>query len=363
MNTIAAQLRSAKSRATAGGFSVDKKLQAKRALLTSIGGDLSEIEGSSAIQTNYLLWLSRSFISRPVAFSAAAIVLTTSGLLTTVSAAQQSLPGEMLYSVKLINERAQLHIASLDRRAVLHTEFAENRLHEVEMLQADSSTRNSSLVTETVKAYTQEVASANQNLRALQASGDATILATANTVDQNLSSLDSAMQRAVTPVTSEDGSAAVSDAVTTTQVAQEDTITVAVQAQDENEQVSSAPSSRELDDMFDRQYSAITTREAFDLRRLSTIRSLLENHADILADVSPLSVSDLSRLERSIKTATSDLNSIMNAFAAGGYRSAFDSLNHIDSVLRGIESAIAEAETVITETMMNAPVTDQSVTP
>lgn len=348
MNNIAAQLRSKKDQANAGGFSVDTKRVAKRALLSSIGADLAQVEsGASALRTTYLFWLSRSFVSRPIAIGVAAVALATSGLMTTVSAAQDSVPGDALYSLKLVNERAQLQLASLDRRAVLHTEFAERRLREVAKLQANESTRNSSIVTETMNAYTQEVASANQNLRDLQSTGDKVTVATANEVDQKLASLDSTITNSVTPVTSAEGSAAVSAAQVTTQVAQEDTVTVAVEAQKKGE---AGTSSAELQTMFIRQFGAITTRKAFDLHRIAMIRTLLQQKSELAA--LGVSEADLTRLERSINIAVADIAPAMDQFSAGGYRSAFDVLQHADSVLRGIEATIADMETSITAALM-----------
>lgn len=348
MNKIAAQLRSLKDQANAGGFSVDARRVAKRALLSSIGADLAQVESTApSLRTTYLFWLSRSFVSRPIAIGVAAVALATSGLMTTVSAAQDSVPGDALYSVKLVNERAQLQLASLDRRAVLHTEFAERRLREVAKLQSDSTTRNSPLVTDTMNAYTQEVASANQNLRQLQASGDTTTIATANEVDQKLASLDSTITNSTTPVTSAEGSAAVEAAQTTTQVAQEDTVTVAVEAQKYDE---TGTSSVDLQAMFIRQFGAITTRKAFDLHRVTIIRTLLQQKPEFAT--LGMTESDLTRLERSINIAVADIAPAMDQFSAGGYRSAFDVLKHADTVLRGIESTIADMETSITAAMM-----------
>lgn len=348
MNKIAAQLRSMKDHKLAGGFSVEKKLVTKRALIIAIGGSL-EADQTSSIRTNYLLWISRMFISRPVAIGVAGFVLAGSGLMTTVNAAQESLPGDMLYSVKRINERAQIQLASLDRRAILHTEFAERRLREVEKLQENSVTRNSVLVTDAMNSYTQEVASANQSLRALQASGNASTLATANEVDQNLSTLGSTMTGAVTPVTSVEGSVAVTEAKNTTQVAQEDVVTVAVEAhEEETEDVSS----KDLQDMFIRQFGSITTRKEFDLHRITVVRTSLKDHADVLDSLGIVTETDLARLERSINIAIADVAPAMDAFSDGGYRSAFDTLKHADSVLRGIEATIAEAEIVITDALM-----------
>lgn len=359
MNQIAAQLRSMKDRESAGAFSADQKLAGKRAVLTAIGGSL---EGNQApsLRTTYLLWLSQSFISRPVAISAAGFVLAGSGLLTTVNAAQQSLPGDMLYSVKLINERAQLQLASLDRRAVLHTEFAQRRLQEVEQLQSSTATRDTSIVTDTMNAYTQEVASANQNLRELQASGNASTVATANEVDQNLSTLNTSIANAAVPLSSTDGTLATSSALSTTQVAQEDVITVAVEANDIED---SAASEQDLQSMFMRQFGEITTRKAFDAHRLTVIRASLEKHAVVLGPLDIASSSDLSRLSRSMDIVIADVMPAMDIFRSGEYRAAFDALQHADTVLRGIEATIADIETTITSAVMSSNVTEALLPP
>ncbi len=354
MSNIAAQLRAVKKQPKAGGFSVAEHTAAKRSLMLAIGADISQPSVAPAVnlKTRYILWLSHSFVSRPIAIGVAGVVLAVSGLMTTVNAAQQSIPGDALYTVKLINERAQLQLASLDRKAVLHTEFAEKRLNEVTQLQSDTSGRDSNLVAQTIDAYTQEVASANQNLRELQASGNSITVATASAVQQNLVALDSAMTNTVGPATSAEESVAVSSAQSTTQVAQDDSVNVAVQA---HQDVASEQSTRELNDMFIRQFAAIGTRKTFDIHRLSVIRSSLTAHADVLSALTVVTDSDLRRLERSINIAVADVAPSMNAVALGNYRSAFDALKHAESVLRGIESTIADTEIAITAALMNAP--------
>ena len=354
MTNIAAQLRAVKNQPNAGGFSVERKAAAKRSLMLAIGSDISQPSVSPAVnlKTRYILWLSQSFISRPVAVGVAGVVLAVSGLMTTVNAAQQSIPGDALYTVKLINERAQIQLASLDRKAVLHTEFAEKRLNEVTQLQSDTSGRDTGLVAQTMNAYTQEVASANQNLRELQASGNSTTVATASAVQQNLVALDSTITNTVGPAESEEESMAVSSAQSTTQVAQDDSVNVAVQA---HQDVTSEQSTRELNDMFLRQFAAIGTRKTFDVHRLSVIRTLLTDRSDVLSSLGIITDSDIYRLERSINIAVADVAPSMDAVALGNFRSAFDALKHAESLLRGIESAIADAEIAITAAIMNAP--------
>jgi len=80
------------------------------------------------------------------------------------------------------------------------------------------------------------------------------------------------------------------------------------------------------------------------------IRTLLQQKPELAA--LGMSETDLSRLERSINIAVADIAPAMDQFSAGGYRSAFDVLQHADTVLRGIESTIADMETAITAAMM-----------
>ncbi len=361
MNNIASQLRSMKNSAQAGSLSASEKLTAKRAMLSAIGADITAMELSKAtakINFSYTFWLSRSFVSGPIAVGVASVVLATSGLMTTVSAAQESVPGEVLYSLKRINEQAQIQLASLDRKAILHTEFAERRLQEVAKLQADDSTKNSSLVTDTMNDYTSEVASANKNLQELQATGNSGTVSTANAVNQKLAMLNSTIVNSATPITSIDGSVAVSTAQDTTQTMQDNSVAVAMQAQQTN--VTDA-SSADLQAIFLRQFASISTRKTFDLHRITVIRAMLATHGDVLGSLNLIAVSDLDRLERSINIAVADIAPAMDQFSSNNYRSAFEVLKRANNILKGIEATIADTEIAITDLVLTPAVVDPIV--
>jgi hypothetical protein len=361
MTNLAAQLRALKNRPAAGGLTVEACAANKAALLRAIGGEELGSVPEKTMGTRYVLWLTHSFISRPVAVGVAGIVLTASGLLTTVSAAEQSLPGDMLYNVKMLNERTQLQLSSLDRRAVLHTEFAGRRLNEVAQLQANASNHDSVLVAQTMNAYKKEITSANRNLQELQAIGDVATVATASQVQQNLVSLDTAMTETAASATTPQESLAVTEAQETTQTAQDNSVAVAVQA---HQVVNSEQSTKELHEMFMRQFAAIETRRTFDMHRLTMIRASLQEHAAVLSGEVVLTEEDLQRLERSVNIAVADIAPALETFAAGNYRSAFDTLKRAETLLRGIEATVAEAETAITSALMAQPVTEPtSVTP
>ncbi len=352
MNNIASQLRSMKNTAQAGSLSAGEKLVAKRAMLSAIGADITAMELSRAtakINFSYTFWLSRSFVSGPIAIGVAGIVLATSGLVTTVSAAQESVPGEVLYSLKRINEQAQIQLASLDRKAILHTEFAERRLQEVAKLQSDDSTKNSSIVTDTMNDYISEVASANKNLQELQATGNSGTVSTANAVNQKLAMLNSTIVNSATPITSTDGLTAVSTAQDATQTMQDNSVAVAMQAHQTN--VTDA-SSADLQAIFLRKFASITTRKTFDLHRITVIRAMLTTHADVLGPLNLIATSDLDRLERSINIAVADIAPAMDQFSLNNYRSAFEVLKRADNILKGIEATIADTEIAITDLML-----------
>lgn len=350
MTNLASQLRAAASQPSAGGFSVEQKLVAKRRMLTSIGADLAESPVS--LRTKYLIWISQSFISRPVTIGVAGVVLAVSGLMTTVQAAQQSVPGDALYTVKLINEQAKLQLASLDRKAVLHTEFASNRLSEIAKLQSEPQNTATDLVTKTMNAYTAEVASANKNLQELQVSGNTATIATASQVQQNLASLNSSIATAVAAPASPEESAAVTSAQTTTQTVQDNSVTVAVQA---HQDITTEQTTADLQAMFTTQFTAIGARKTFDLHRIAMIRVALTANASTLSALTIMTEADLARLERSINIAVADVAPANDQFQSGDYRGAFDVLKRSSALLRGIESTIADAETAITAALMNAP--------
>lgn len=369
MKNIAAQLRSVKHRPLAGGVILDVHNHKKALLLQAIEGDdvttAFVSHGQSVLAMHYGLWLSRSFISRPIVAGVAGIMIVMSGLLTTVSAAEQSLPGDVLYTVKLLNEKTQLQLASLDRRAVLHTEFAERRLQEVVQLQKESNVdRGGAWVAQTMDAYKNEITSANHNLQELQASGDVATVATASQVRQNLAALDSTITETNTANLTPEQSTAVNQAQTATQIVQENSVTVAVQA---HQAANSEESTRELSEMFMGQFRAIETRRTFDLHRLSMMRALLQKHADIFAQTpATMNAEDLERLERSINIALADVGPAMDTFTIGNYRVAFDALQRVEDVLRGIEATIAEGEVSVTDILMsqtslvNAPETSDA---
>ena len=101
-------LRKAKNLPQAGAVDAEVHAQARARLLSAIPEAVFESAPSS---TAYTVGFLQSLIYKPVAVTAASLVFVAGGWVTT-SAAQYSLPGDTLYNVKIIAERAQIRMAS-----------------------------------------------------------------------------------------------------------------------------------------------------------------------------------------------------------------------------------------------------------
>lgn len=300
----------------------------------------------------YARWNASKYFSKPVAAGVFGVVVAASGWMTTVNAAD-SLPGERLYSVKMITEKTQLKLASLDRKAVLHTEFAGRRLQEASDLQeGDQEGDSATLVHGAIEAYKQEVASAGESLRQLKDEGGETALATATSVQQNLQVIDTTIDSVAAESASAEASQEVLAAKEITKEVNEVATAVAVEVHEEQP---TELSTQELKQMFKSDLGRIEARQRFDLERIDVIRAALK---DDTVDYSGLTVptnDELLGFEYPIVAVDSLLSRAMNNFAAGGFRSAFATLQEIDASLLGIEAKLAQIEITIMEARARVP--------
>ncbi|MCR4311799.1 MAG: DUF5667 domain-containing protein [Candidatus Uhrbacteria bacterium] len=351
------QLKALRNDSQAGAASQSEHLVAKAKLLASIGHESSEAEAPVTSSPVYVRWYVRNLISRPIAIGVSGFVLMTSGWLTTVSAAADSLPGDPLYSIKLVTERAQIQLASLDRKAVLHTEFAERRLKEVSALQNQKAVDiNPTLVRVAVDAYKQELASANANLVELQGNDEQATVETAGLVQQRMSALEvtigTVVNDSVTPTTPE-----VLEVQESTREASDAAVDVAVEATEraDIDQTESAGQSKlQLEEVFHRELGALQARQSFDLHRGDVIKATVALQRNLLQGVDLPSGDELSRLRRDIDQATETVPDAFDAFAAGSFRVAFDLLHEADIDLLELEAQLAAIEIQLTSAISAA---------
>ncbi len=345
MNKLLKQLKSLKHDPQFGGMDQAANAESWKRISAAISSDDRFEVVPVAAGASYGFWVLSEYISKPVMAGAFSVAVIASGWMTTVRASD-SLPGETLYSVKMITERTQLKLASLDRKAVLHTEFAGRRLQEASDLQEESTDDlvSAPLVREAIEAYKQEVASAGENLRQLKDEGGETALATATSVQQNLQAIDTNIDS----VASESGSVETTqdalDAKVVTQEVSQVATTVAVEVHEEDQ---SELSANELKQMYKTQLGEIEARQRFDLERIDVIRAALADEAVSYEGFTIPTSDELLAYEYPIVAVDSLLSQSMNNFAAGGFRSAFATLQEIDSSLLGIEAELAQIEITI----------------
>lgn len=359
-------LRKAKNLPQAGAVDAAVHAKARTQLLSALPDAVFESAPSSA---GYVMGFIQSLVYKPVAATAAAFVFLAGGWMTT-SAAQTSLPGETLYNVKRIAERAQLQLASLDRRAVLHTEFAGRRLEEVAALQRTTTTEESTraqYIAETVTAYQQEIASATTDLQTLQTQDQVQALETATTVLNQVAVLSqSATELSVSSDTTTNEeqplqgtvTPEVAEQVTQTTEAIADVATdVALNA---HEAAPSDNSRREMENLFRNLLGSIEARRAMIVHRIENIAEITATQKEILAQTGVVmpKKETFTAMAETIEEMDEPLPTIMDNFAAGGYRTAVEALQEMDSALAGMENEL----TAIEESIMGALAQQEEIT-
>lgn len=354
MPSLKAQLRKYKHHPALGGMSPEAFERGRARIREAIsGGEPTPDTSAMYMVLEYAKWNASQYLSKPAMAAAFSVVVIASGWLTTVRAAD-SLPGQKLYSVKLITEQAQLRLASLDRKAVLHTEFAGRRLQEASDLQEASSDDAASapLVHQAIEAYKQEVSSAAESLRQLKDAGGDTALATATSVQQHLQDADTAIDAVAAETGSVEASQDAAAAKEATNEVSSVATTVAVEVQEEDQ---SDLSAQELKQMFKTELGQIEARQRFDLSRIEVIRTALNDPTVDYSSFTVPNASDLHAYEYVINNADGELSDAMNNFAAGGYRSAFATLQEVDSSMLRVESELAQVEITIMTAKAQVP--------
>lgn len=286
--------------------------------------------------------------ARTFGAAVASVALLLGGWLTTVQAASRSLPGDPLYGIKIITEQAQLRIASLEERAILHTEFAERRLQEAVVLEASG---NDATALEAITAFRAEVASANTTLQELQTTKNGAAATTASAVEERLGALDSVLDQTVA-VASAEVSTEAQAAKDASREVQSTAVSVVV---DDHEEEGGEQSQREISAMFLREYGDVQARQEFDMHRVQVVRTAMQSNAAKLEGVTLPTDADLDVMEKAITGVGERIGDAMDNFALGGYRTAFELLRSLDGELLLMESRLAQAEVAIT-TALAAPV-------
>lgn len=126
------------------GVSPEWKASQRDLLLSQIRGQMPEgyssgqkAKNNAAFSWEVFRFVTPAFVFRPVGAIAIALLLVVGGSAASVSAGK-SLPGDMLYPVKIATERAQLTFTrSSETKAHLQIEFAQRRIEELQKIAID----------------------------------------------------------------------------------------------------------------------------------------------------------------------------------------------------------------------------------
>jgi glycine cleavage system H lipoate-binding protein len=324
---INAQLKALKSQVNPGA-ALDAEKTANRArLMAAIRTDVQVSEARSS-RFAILSFTVNDFISRPLAAVASIMFLVLGGL-TTVSASTDSLPGDPLYGIKRVTEQAQIRLTAQDRRAVLHTEFAERRLQEIVELQ---TTGRDEKVAQAVEAFKVEIARATTEVERASAEGELLTLATE--VDAKLDKLTSTIND-----TQRSGSETetLDEVEVAAREASAKTVESAVGAHETQDEGEQELSRIELEKLYQNKIRSINDRKAFNIGRLQILES-----AEFIFEVTERD--ELLRLDYSLTEATDRVGESTALAVAGGYRRAFELLGEAEANLLESEARISELE-------------------
>ena len=106
------------------------------------------------------------------------LVFVLSGGIFTVGASKSSLPGEFLYSIKIINEDMALIIASENKKVTIEVEHAGKRLEEIaEISKKTSDIEQQKKIGQLMERFEEKMSSANDRLANTSGNGEKTKVA------------------------------------------------------------------------------------------------------------------------------------------------------------------------------------------
>lgn len=166
------------------------------------------------------------WVRTPVVAVTAILLAIFGGSLLSVSAAEKSLPGDLLYSVKLATEQARLAMAKNPQdKVMLKTEFTERRVDEMKKVIASPVSGRTDRVMQTAEALKRDLHTIKKQLGDMQGqSTPQTVKETAKIVDEKTNAVVQALQESKDSMTPEEKMK-----VTEAQVAASDTSVKAIE--------------------------------------------------------------------------------------------------------------------------------------
>lgn len=271
-----------------------------------------------------------AFVSLPAATVTAMLVLVFGGSVGMVGAAN-SLPGDTLYSVKVATEKARLRIASQERKVLLRTEFAQNRLEEAAKL-----AENPDRVAQAMAGYEIQVKEAKRELESFKQAEPEAAARVAAEFDTKLDELSTLVNG---QVQKENPSKAVDQAIESTKDVSKTVVEVIVDAKDK--EVESGVEGQVINDSiretYRRRSNASFSRQNVNLQRIAIIEAWY-----VERDLSLPTT--LAGIRKQVEDVSDPLFESAALIARGGYRTAFELVDQVELDLISIEAQIAAEE-------------------
>jgi hypothetical protein len=330
------------------GAMSDDQMQATWSKVADKIGVNSEMDTQSYTWSDYAqygVFLFRENMVRPLAVGFASMAVLLGGWTGMVGASFDSIPGDVLYPVKIANEKAQLSLAfSGERKVKLHAEFASRRLDEVVAINTSDHPEKDLQVKVAMDSFAKEVEAVNQRIDELKESDLEGAAELVMIMDRKVGEYEAVIEQTKDQFGQE--MAVVEDAVDS---ADDQVLDVLVENQEANQE---PQASEDLQQKFQQEYAEINQRVNLSVGRIASIEMTLDQ-ADF-ESVQDYSVM-IDQAETELNLIKPALHDAMNVLAAGGFRSAFDMTSDIFSRLEVVENALTETELEIIS-QINAPV-------
>ncbi len=318
----------------------DKEVEAsRRKLLIAIGGnpDAQRKQYGYRDYGLYFFWQFKKNALRPLAIGFAAFAVLIGGWGGMVNASFDTVPGDVLYPVKIATERAQLTMALTDeRKAKLHVEFASRRLDEVAII-TSSGEPSEEQVRVAMEGFTREIESVSQTIEEMKAEDLESATELAKIVDRKVDEYTATIKQ-TEPEIPEENLPEITVAYETVDSADDQATEVMVE---NHEAAQEERTAADLEKTFQKDLADIREQYVLSTGRLSSIEAALlqydlEGEEDYLETIDELyaDLAEVKPLE----------NEAMDFLAVGGYRRAFEIVETAFDMLDSVETEIVRLE-------------------
>ncbi|KKW45232.1 MAG: hypothetical protein UY95_C0003G0009 [Parcubacteria group bacterium GW2011_GWA2_56_7] len=326
-----------------GGVPVEVTEERRKALLDRLGA--SATQRPMYTMRDWALFVFAGLMGtmvRPVAVGLASLVMVLGGSVLVVGASSASVPGDMLYPVKIASERVQFSLAaSSEDRAKLAIEFAGRRLDEVQTLKTSSD--GAGRVKEAVGNFRRQIATVNTHIQEVSQDKPEAAAALASLVEGRTEEYEKVIRDGA--VLEEAGETQDELLLAKNEVAEANSAAVEILVETQERTPDTSLSSNELQELFHKDLFEIESRLRVISSRLEVIDTVLDRRAedlgvDTVAEHRDL-VFDIRASMLEVEPTLADARALL---VAGGIRKTFDLTKRLKDGMNAIDEKLARLE-------------------